>query len=182
MLGNLVADFTRRVKFKDFKARVQQGIELHHFIDDFTDSHLLVEEAKAIIRPQQGKFSGVVMDIYFDHLLAKDYHFWHQDSLADFAKQAYSLFNKRKNELPETTLHMLQYMERGNWLYNYASHQGLSRSLEGMSRRTRYPNNMQTAASQLRDKETELLAIFKIFYPDLNAAVEAWRKTNLLKA
>jgi len=175
MLGNLVADFTRKVKFKDYQPRVQKGIELHHFIDDYTDSHSLVDEAKSIIRSQQGKFSGVVMDIYFDHLLAKDYRDWHQDSLSDFARDSYALFNRRKDELPQSTLHMLHYMEQGNWLYNYSSHQGLSRSLEGMSRRTRYPNAMHLAASYLQEREAEIAPLFKAFYCELKRAVEDWR-------
>jgi acyl carrier protein phosphodiesterase len=179
MLGNLVADFTRRAKFKDFKPKVQQGIELHHFIDDFTDSHSLVEEAKALIRQEQAKFSGVVMDIYFDHLLAKTYNDWYQESLQDFALDAYDLFRQRKSELPESTLHMLHYMEKGNWLFNYSSHEGLSRSLEGMSRRTTYPNNMHLAADQLREKERELSLLFNTFYPELKEAALQWWKANI---
>mgnify|MGYP001138052265 CR=1 FL=1 len=174
MLGNLVADFTRKIKYQDYLPSVQKGIELHHFIDDFTDSHSLVEAAKALIRPQQGKFSGVVMDIYFDHLLARDYHFWHRESLADFAQNAYQLFNLRKDELPEAAAHMLHYMEKGNWLFNYASHDGLSRSLEGMSRRTRYKNAMNLAAKQLLELETEIKPLFERFYPELDKAVGQW--------
>jgi acyl carrier protein phosphodiesterase len=179
MLGNLVADFTRRAKFKDFKPKVQQGIELHHFIDDFTDSHSLVEEAKALIRLEQAKFSGVVMDIYFDHLLAKTYNDWYQEPLQNFALEAYDLFRQRKSELPEATLQMLHYMEKSNWLFNYSSHEGLSRSLEGMSRRTAYPNNMHLAADQLREKETELSLLFNTFYPELKEATLQWWKANI---
>jgi acyl carrier protein phosphodiesterase len=174
MLGNLVADFTRKAKFGDFSSEVQRGIKLHHFIDDFTDSHSLVDAAKALIRPQQGKFSGVVMDIYFDHLLARDYHFWHEESLADFAQNAYRLFNCRKEELPETTLGMLHYMEKGNWLYNYASHNGLSQSLEGMSRRTAYNNSMHLAAMQLQELEVDIKPLFESFYPELIYAASQW--------
>ena len=178
MLGNLVADFTRKAKFSDFSSEVQRGIKLHHFIDDYTDSHSLVEEAKALIRPQQGKFSGVVMDIYFDHLLARDYHFWHRESLADFAQNAYQLFNLRKDELPEATVHMLHYMERGNWLLNYASLEGLQRSLKGMSSRTKYPNNMDQASHQLQRVEGQIMALFSDFYKELVYAVNAWIAKN----
>lgn len=178
MLGNLVADFTRKAKFSDFSTEVQRGIQLHHFIDDYTDRHSLVEEAKALIRPQQGKFSGVVMDIYFDHLLGRDYHFWHRESLADFAKNAYLLFNSRIDELPETTVHMLHYMERGNWLLHYASLEGLQRSLKGMSNRTKYPNNMAQAADQLQILEGQIRPLFSAFYKELLAVVKAWIAKN----
>jgi len=178
MLGNLVADFTRKAKFSDFSSEVQRGIQLHHFIDDYTDSHSLVEEAKALIRPQQSKFSGVVMDIYFDHLLARDYHFWHREPLADFAQNAYQLFNLRKDELPEATVHMLHYMERGNWLLNYASLEGLQRSLKGMSSRTKYPNNMDQASHQLQRVEGQIMPLFSAFYKELVHAVNAWIAKN----
>lgn len=174
MIGNLVADFTRRARYGDFSTAVQKGIELHHFIDDYTDSHSLVEEAKAMIRPQQGKFSGVVMDIYFDHLLASDYYFWYREPLADFANHAYQLFNLRKDELPETTIHMLHYMERGNWLLNYASLEGLQSSLKGMSSRTKYPNNMAQASYQLKSIEGRILPLFRAFYKELVHAVNEW--------
>ena len=181
MLGNLVADFTRKAKFSEFIPEVQRGIHLHHFIDDFTDSHSLVEEAKVLIRPLQGKFSGVVLDIYFDHLLARDYYFWHQESLADFAEYAYQLFNLRKDELPEAAAHMVHYMAKGNWLFNYSTHEGLSRSLEGMSRRTSYKNTMNLAANQLQELESDLIPLFKEFYPELNKSVGQWLDNQGLK-
>jgi acyl carrier protein phosphodiesterase len=73
---------------------------------------------------------------------------------------------------------MLHYMERGNWLLNYASLEGLQRSLKGMSSRTKYPNNMDQASHQLQRVKGQIMPLFSDFYKELLHAVNAWIAKN----
>ncbi len=176
MIGNAIADFTRRKFYDRYSPEVQRGIELHHFIDDYTDKHPTVAEMLERWRPQQGKYAGVVNDIVMDHFLARNYETIHGKDLAHFSESVYGLFRRNWQQLPARAQHTFTYMEKGNWLYNYQFKQGIDRSLSGMSRRTPYENKMADALSQLLRDELFFAAKFEEFYPQLAEAVQGFLK------
>lgn len=174
MIGNAIADFTRRKYYEQYSPRIQKGIELHHFIDDFTDGHPIVKEMLEKWRPRQSKYAGVVNDIVMDHFLAQDFEQHHQKDLEKFAEEAYALFRSYAPHLPERARHTFKWMEKGNWLYHYQYKSGVERSLSGMSRRAQNQNRMAQAVDQLKQEEEFFKERFQLFYPDLKQASEAW--------
>jgi len=149
MIGNFIADSVRKVEYQNFKPGVIAGIELHHKIDFFTDHHPVVDQSKQRLRPRHHKYSGVVVDILYDHFLARKFSNYHSTPLPRFAENAYSLFHRRWEELPAGIQHMLPYMEAGNWLVNYGERKGLERVFSGMSRRANFENEMGRAVEDL---------------------------------
>lgn len=174
LIGNAIADFTRRKYFADFTEGIQKGIALHHFIDEFTDTHPVVKEMLEAWRPQQGKYAGVVNDIIMDHFLARDFENYHHQKLENFAAAAYEIFRRNWEQIPQRAQHTFHYMENGNWLLNYQYRQGMERSLGGMSRRAQNHNRMAEAVEQLDQQERFFERHFQAFYPDLKQAVEAF--------
>lgn len=170
LIGNAIADFTRKKFYSTFPEGVQKGIYLHHFIDEFTDQHPLVKQMLEVWRPRQGKYAAVVNDIIMDHFLALDFQEYHQQDLEDFASNAYASFRKHWELLPAKAQNTFHYMENGNWLLNYQYQIGMERSLAGMSRRAKNENRMAEAVEQLnRDKEF-FKECFDGFYPELMEA------------
>lgn len=174
MVGNFVADFTRRKFYNTYPRAVRKGIELHHYIDSFTDSHPATERAKAALRPTQGKYSGVVLDIYYDHLLARNYRRFGRESLEAFAPKSYAVLTEAQSLLPTQAAHTLHYMHRGDWLRAYASSEGMARSLEGMSRRAGFDNAMARAVDDFSARADFFEDSFEQFYPELENAVAQW--------
>lgn len=167
MIGNFIADSVRSAQFELYSPRVIEGIRLHHKIDEFTDSHPVVEESKALIRPVHEKYSGVVMDIFYDHFLAARYQEYFPESLSEFTRRAYHLLESRQADLSPGARHMLPYMIRGNWLENYARLAGMEKVFNGMGRRATFDNNMNSAVEQLKKHYSVLEGHFKIYFPEL---------------
>lgn len=174
LIGNAIADFTRKKFYDNYTQGVQLGISLHHFIDDYTDTHPVVKEMLMAWRPRQGKYAGVVNDIVMDHFLARDFEYYRKEKLADFANAVYTTFRQYWGHLPERAQHTFRYMEKGNWLLNYQHYEGIERSLGGMSRRAQHENRMAEAVQQLKQEEAFFKDCFEAFYPDLEQAVEAF--------
>ena len=172
MIGNSIADFTRRKFYDQYSEGIRKGIELHHFIDEFTDSHAIVGEMLEAWRPTQGKYAGVVNDIVMDHFLARSFQNWTGENLETFAQKAYELFRNYWSVLPERAQHTFTYMERGNWLKNYQHRYGLESSLNGMSRRAQNENRMAHAVIQLDRQEDFFKERFENFFPELQKAVQ----------
>ena len=144
MVGNFIGDF---VKGKNILARfepeIAKGIELHRAIDYYTDLHPTVRLSKNRLRPKYRHYSGVIVDIFYDHFLARNWEKYSVVKLSDFAEQAYQLMNENESILPAEVIQILPYMVRGNWLVNYAKLDGIEKALSGMSRRTAYESRIK---------------------------------------
>jgi acyl carrier protein phosphodiesterase len=187
VVGNFAAEAVRgRAGLEAYPATVQRGIRLHRFIDSFTDAHPLVRRTTARLRESGlGKWAGVVSDVGFDHLLARDFAGYHQDAtepLPAFAQRHYALLHARRHELPERLQHMLHYMRRDDWLTGYAQPQGLERALLGLSRRAPSGAVLATGAAAFLAELPAYEEDFRAFWPELRAAVgeELHRLSELL--
>ncbi len=174
MIGNAIADFTRRKYYENFPPEVREGILLHHFIDDYTDNHPIVAEMLERWRPIQGKYAGVVNDIIMDHFLARDYRNIAGKELQEFSQGVYQSIRANWEILPGRAQHTFTYMEKGDWLYHYQFMSGIERSLGGMSRRAHYSNRMAEAVIQLKREEAFFAECFERFYPELENAVQGY--------
>jgi acyl carrier protein phosphodiesterase len=171
-IGNFIADSVRSSQFSSFKSGVQTGIKIHHLIDDYTDSHPVVEETKKKLRPKHGKYSPVIGDIVYDHFLAKHFSDYSSVPLSDFTRNCYGLFRARWEELPQAVQHMLYYMEKGNWLYNYQTEEGLNKALSGMSRRASFENKMNEATADVFADYESFENDFRLFFPKLQLYIK----------
>lgn len=170
LIGNAIADFTRKKFYSNFPEGIQKGIYIHHFIDDFTDQHPLVKQMLEVWRPTQGKYAAVVNDIIMDHFLALDFKEYHQQGLENFASNAYASFRRHWELLPPKAQNTFHFMENGNWLLNYQYQIGMERSLAGMSRRAKNENRMAEAVVQLNRDKQFFKECFDGFYPELMEA------------
>ncbi len=180
MLGGFIADAVKGKKYLDYDKEISNGILLHRFIDNFTDTHTEVSELKKLLRPQFGLLSGVVIDMIYDHMLAMHWNEFNTDSLESFSHHAYLVFEKYTSNMPERNQQMLPYMRKENWLLNYATIAGITKSFNGMSRRIRKGELLLQAPQFILDNETVLKESFFRFYPELMKACEE-EKTRLYK-
>ena len=170
MVGNFIGDFVKgRSALEKFETEIIRGIELHRDIDEFTDSHPVVSASKNRLRPKYRHYSGVIVDIFYDHFLAKNWGNYHTDLLPDFADDAYAIIQSFDSILPTEVKYMMPYMIKGNWLVNYSKTEGIHRALSGMARRTPYQSKMDEAVIDLENHYEEFKTEFETFFPQLNS-------------
>jgi acyl carrier protein phosphodiesterase len=173
LMGNFIADFVKgKNALELFDPDVQKGIYLHRTIDAFTDTHAVVHESKARLRPKYRHYAGVIVDVFYDHFLARNWNNYHHEPLADFSTRTYQIIQRHQSILPERVKAFFPYMVRGNWLLNYSQVEGIARALTGMSRRTPYESKMDEAVNELVQYYNQFNAEFELFFPDLKDHVK----------
>ncbi len=173
MIGNFIADHIKGNNFDHYSERIQQGIFLHRKIDSFTDSHNIVKISKRRLHERYGHYDGVIIDIFYDHFLAKNWEKYSQIPLDIFASSVYHLLKEKGTALPEKTQELLPYLIQYNWLYNYQFLDGIEQVLEGMNRRTKGKSQMHLAIEDLRLLSHDLEHDFFTFFKDLNQFVDS---------
>ncbi len=168
MVGNFIGDFVRGKNFHEiFSPSIALGIELHREIDEFTDTHPIVLESKIRLRPKYRHYSPVIVDMFYDHFLAKNWNNYHSLSLDQYAQDAYRIIKAFENVVPEQVKQLLPYMIKGNWLVNYGQVEGINHALSGMAQRTPYKSNMEEASKDLVAHYELFQNEFTIFFPEL---------------
>lgn len=167
LLGNFMGDFVKGSQLHQFPESVQKGIKLHRIIDDFTDHHLKVKEDIKRIQPLMGRYAPIAIDIFYDHLLAKQWSEFSSKPLENFCTTTYQTIDANKNLLPDKCKHMFTYMKRDNWLYNYQYKEGIGRALMGLSRRTTFNSNLEHALPILIEQEHNISSNFNDFFTEL---------------
>ncbi len=171
ILGNFIADMVKGKSYLKYPEAIQKGILMHRQIDTFTDTHPVFRKTKHLIQKEQGRYSGVVVDLYYDHFLAKEWIRFSNEKLEDFVCRNYRLLIKNYRLLPERARYILPFLVRQNWLVNYAKLDPLSLIFKHMDRRTDYRSGMTTGVETLRKYYSEVENDFYEFMPEISKFV-----------
>jgi len=166
-IGNFMADSIRGHHYLDYPDELRKGILLHRYIDTFTDAHPIYRKSKHRLHEKYGHYSGVIMDIVYDHFLAKNWATYSEVKLEVYADQFYQLLLSNHDILTEKIQKMIPYMMARNWLVSYASLEGLEMILFQMDHRTKHRANMQEAIVEVKQFYTEFEAEFTLFFEEL---------------
>lgn len=166
-LGNFIADHIRGNKYKHFPEKIQKGILLHREIDTFTDAHPIVRQSSKRLHKNYSHYSRVIVDIYYDHFLAKNWNDYSDTPLDEYVEDFYDMLEDNYEILPMATKRMMPYMIADNWLLNYANLAGIDRVLNGMNRRTKNRSRMNFAILDLEEHYIEFEYEFTSFFKEL---------------
>ena len=166
-IGNFMADSIKGNDYEKYAPEIKKGILLHRHIDSFTDSHPIYRRSKHRLHEKYGHYSGVIMDILYDHFLAKNWSKFSDEKLEDYANDFYQLLQDNYDILTERIKGMMPYMIARNWFVSYASIAGLEMILFQMDYKTKHRANMQEAIVELQDFYTEFESEFFLFFEEL---------------
>lgn len=174
-IGNFMADTIHGHKPEEFPDDIKKGILLHRAIDSFTDSHPVFRQSTKRLHPVYHHYAGVIVDIFYDHFLAKNWADYHDTPLTDFAQHFYGLLKDNRHVLTERTKGIMPHMINHDWLGSYATVEGILRILVQMDHRTKNKSGMGHSVKELSEFYAEFEAEFKTFFE----AVQAFSKEKL---
>jgi acyl carrier protein phosphodiesterase len=166
LIGNLAGDFFKgRVEKHD--ARLQEAIRFHRSVDAFTDSHPAVLRSKRRIAQVHGHYSGIIIDVFYDHLLASEWNRYSAEPLETFARRAYAILESHPELIPAGFAASLPRMIADDWLVRYREVGSVSRALYFLSRRLRGAPALHQSISLLESQREALEDDFATFFPQL---------------
>ncbi|MEL6810279.1 MAG: ACP phosphodiesterase [Bacteroidota bacterium] len=166
-LGNFIADGIKGKSYLKYPEQIQKGILLHRGIDSYTDSHPIVKQSTKRLHKNYGHYSGVIVDILYDHFLAKNWKQYHSIPLDTYVENFYELLRNSYEILPMRIRRMMPYMISDNWLLSYATIPGISKILDQMNMRTKGRSRMNFAVMELETFYSEFEEEFTSFFAEL---------------
>lgn len=178
-VGNFMADGIKGKRYQNYPREVRIGILLHREIDTFTDAHPTVRRSTKRLHENYGHYSGVIVDILYDHFLAKNWSQYSDTPLPLFVDHFYDLLKVHYRILPSRVQKMMPYLIADNWLLSYAKIEGIQKVLNGMNMRTNNKSGMHRATDELKEYYHEFEEEFTLFFEELRLFSQ--KKLTLLK-
>lgn len=166
LLGSLYGDFVKGPLDGRWPQAIEAGIRLHRRIDLFTDTHPLVRDARALFPAVRRRVSGILLDLFFDHCLARDWADYAEVPLPAFTGQVYRVLADQA-ALPGALARIAPRMAEQDWLGSYREFDTLAAVVGGMSRRLSRPELLAGGFDELAERYQPLSDHFRRFYPEL---------------
>ncbi len=170
-IGNFMADGIKGKKYLKYSDEIQRGILIHRWIDSYTDSHPIVKQSTKRLHAKYGHYSGVIVDILYDHFLAKNWSSYHDAPLDSYVENFYKLLQDHHHLLTGRIQKMMIPMLEQNWLLSYATLDGIATVLYNMNIRTKRRVAMDQAINDLQNHYDDFEKEFTLFFEELQQFV-----------
>lgn len=172
LMGNFIGDSIKGKKaLEKFPLKVQNGIMMHREIDFFMDTHPIVKDGMGRLRENYPKFSGVIMDMFYDHFLAKNWQNYSSLGLEEYTHKIYQKVEDNKEFLTGKSKKMFPYMRSQNWLLAYQTVDGLESILRRMTKRIRNMVPLHESVNELQIHYEEYDQEFEKFFSEIMAHI-----------
>lgn len=170
--GNLLGDFRKNVDVNALPEAVQKGLENHYLVDRYTDAHPLTISSKQLFSKQRRRFSGIAIDVLYDHFLIKHWATYSTQSLDNFKQGVFNHLLAQHQYMPERMQNTVSHMVKHDWFAQYESLNGIERALDNIAKRIRFENNFRGSMQEIDCHLSTLEDRFLAFFPELISHVE----------
>lgn len=174
IVGGLLGDFVKGPLKGELDSDWERGIRLHRRIDVFTDSHAVVKAGQQLLGPQYRRYSGIMLDVIFDHFLNLHWQRFHPEALDVFSQEVYRALNAA-SQMPANAKLQADNLVKYDVLTNVQHWQTITATLQHIGKRLKGDNPMATAADVLQQHYPALEQLFLDFYPDVQQHADAFR-------
>jgi len=178
ILGAILGDFVfGQSTLQDWPPAIRIEIVRHRRIDRYTDDHPAVVAARALFDAAGlRRYAGIVLDVYFDHRLARGWARWNAASLGDFTSRVYRVLLQHRDALPPRLHAIAPRMAAHDWLGSYRERANVDGAVRGIATRlSRNGERLIECLAVLRANEAAVDAAFEAFFPDLVDAAARMR-------
>jgi acyl carrier protein phosphodiesterase len=170
-LGNLLEDLVKGKERDRLNSCFNTGIQCHLLIDRFTDNHLIFKQSKQRIDREHRRYSGVLIDVFYDHFLAINWHNYTGVSLSSFTQDVYHSFSEYWELVPFFPRMVINKMFEQDWLGSYYYVEGIEATLKRIKAKlsTKHQDGFLVSSflGYLESNYVELEQDFKIFFPEI---------------
>jgi len=171
--GNLLGDFGGNRYIEKLPHTVTKGLENHYLVDKYTDHHALVKQAKALFSPARRRFSGIAVDVLFDHFLIHHWSNFHSVPFNKFKQNSYFLLKQSIPSMPSNMQKVIYSLTKNDWFKEYESVEGIGLALDNIAKRIRFTNQFNGCIEDIVHHYDELETLFLAFFPQLIAHVDS---------
>jgi len=142
MLGAMLGDFVKADFAGKYGAEMEREILIHRKVDSYTDSHPVVKAARQKFVSGRRRYAGIVLDVFYDHVLAKNWSSYCSTPLPGFIRDFYRALAANRALLPERLAEIVPMIVEQDWLSAYRDIAGFEATIRRISGRLSRNGNL----------------------------------------
>ncbi|MDX8385402.1 MAG: ACP phosphodiesterase [Gallionella sp.] len=178
IVGGVIGDWIKGILPGTLPNDLAQGVALHRAIDNFAESNPAFRRSRTRCSAYRRRYAGVLVDIIYDHLLAKNWAEIHPQPLNEYCADVYSIIHDRLPDLPDSSHLGLKMMRREDWLTSYQDIDGIADVLARMSRRIKRTNPLAEGEQEFLADVDGFTSDFYEWLEDAKTFCEEWREQS----
>ncbi len=177
-LGNLIADHVRGPNLSYLPDDIAMGVRLHRHIDSYFDNHPKIIALRALMPQGLRRYSGIVIDFWFDHLLAKRWQNTYSIELPEFQHQVNRLIKTHWQWVPTSQHRFLNYLISEQLFVKYQHSEHIEQNLKMLSNRLKRGEMLLECMQALSQFEPQIELSFESVYPQVEDYSQNWIHRN----
>ena len=166
-LGGLMGDFVKGLLPGGLAPDLAAGVALHRRIDSYADTHPAFQRSRARVSAERRRYAGVMVDMFYDHLLAAHWFAYSPQSLMQYSHEVYDLLDANAALLPERLGQVRIWMRKDDWLSSYCTLEGTGSALDRIAHhRLSRPGTLPGSIEELANDYQGFKADFLEFMSD----------------
>lgn len=178
VVGNLMGDFLKGDIDPGLPLELRRGIRMHRQVDVFTDQHPVFLQSKRRLKPEFRRYAGILVDVFYDHILARYWDDYAIEPLHCFTERVYDNVECFHHLLPERMQRTMRFVVDRDLLTSYRELSAIALTLKGISGRLSRANPVANGIEELMRLQTELAEDFERFLPDLVQFVDQMERND----
>lgn len=175
-LGALLGDFGRGLDVASLPASMRFALLEHRALDQWFDDHPRVRAERARFPAELRRFSGILLDVFADHVLARRWVDLHPRPMDEVTGSLYRSFETYAHLLPPRLVEVAPRMAADDWLCGYGDRANVRRALEGIARRLRRETPIARGFDELSRRYPEIEACVLEVWPEATRWLEDRRR------
>jgi acyl carrier protein phosphodiesterase len=167
ILGNLLGDFVKGFPKGRYSMAITSAIIFHRKVDSFTDAHPIPRSSRNRVSKRRRRFAGIIVDVCYDHFLARYWQHFAKSDLRSYTKRVYSVLDQNRALLPKRLQRILPKMVSEDWLNSYMSLNGVACALNRIAARLSRGNAFMSSVVEIESNYSVLEQDFLDFFPEL---------------
>jgi acyl carrier protein phosphodiesterase len=174
-LGAMLGDFVRgRPENTRIPLDARRGVVLHRHIDQYIDALPQVADLRSQFDSPFRRYSGIIIDLAFDHELTLRWDQYSDISLEQFDLDVRGLLSKHEAWLPEKLISFMRYADQHKLFSSYRDEAEILISLRGIGTRLSRANPLHRVGEIWDDVKPALSEGFEAVFPLVQLEVSDW--------
>ena len=167
LVGSLLGDFVKGDGYNQYSTGIRRAILIHRRVDAYSNAHPVYRRSKRRIHSSYRHTKGILVDLFYDHFLARKWDQYAAGPLPEFTRRVYSALKAHLDILPPRLQSIIPRTAADDWLLAYGDITNIGHALAGLSRRLSRENELHRGLNELRANYADLEGDFQAFFPQL---------------
>ena len=163
--GQVAGDFVKGRDLSDYPEAIAHGIRMHRNLDAWTDRHPVFRRSCERFPRARRRVAGIVVDLVYDHSLARQWSFFCHTDLVEYAGFLYSNLEASEPDLPDRMKRFIRRSPQVGLFEGYRETEGLERAIRFVASRMKRSELFDGVLEEVGELLPQLDTDFAEFFP-----------------